>query len=118
MRRPARLILSIRILGVKCWPSPSSPTARSWRVGIFSSIGGQSRNLFARIDGATGAADSFQPNPYQIVYAITVQNDGKIVVGGDFGVIGAETRNHIARLLPEGGLPAIVGNVSTRLPVG
>lgn len=86
--------------------------------GLFSSIGGQSRNLFARIDAATGAADSLQPNPSNLAYSIVPQPDGKILVGGLFTAIGGASRNHIARLLPEGGSPAVVGNVSTRLPVG
>jgi uncharacterized delta-60 repeat protein len=58
--------------------------------GAFSSIGGQIRPYVARLDPATGLADSFSPNlsggglgdPWP--YAIAVQADGKILVGGDF----------------------------------
>jgi uncharacterized delta-60 repeat protein len=63
-----------------------------------NSIGGQTRNHIARLDAITGLADSFDPNANNIVDAITVQADGKILAGGDFTSIGGQTRNRIARL--------------------
>src|SRR5204863_2277260 len=64
--------------------------------------GGQTRNRMARLDAATGLADSFNPNAsgslYPFVFAIVVQSDGKILAGGDFRTIGGQPRNHIARL--------------------
>ena len=72
--------------------------------GNFSganSIGGQTRNYIARLDATTGAADSFDPNASLPVFAVAVQSDGKIVVGGLFNganSIGGQTRNYIARL--------------------
>ena len=70
--------------------------------GAFTNIGGQARSRLARIDAATGLADSFDPDAsgflYPYVFAIAVQSDGKIVVGGDFRFIGGQIRNHIARL--------------------
>jgi uncharacterized delta-60 repeat protein len=73
-------------------------------------IGGATRNHIARLD-ATGAADpSFDPNANLDVYAIAVQADGKILVGGDFTdfgngtpSIGGQIRNFIARLDPTTG---------------
>ncbi len=79
-------------------------------AGLFSgvnSIGGQTRHNFARLDAITGAADSFNPNPNDLVYTIAVQADGKILVGGQFNganSIGGQTRNFIARLDPATGL--------------
>ena len=73
-------------------------------AGNFSgpnSIGAQTRNFIARLDATTGAADSFDPNATLPVFAIAVQSDGKIVVGGLFNganSIGGQTRNFIARL--------------------
>jgi uncharacterized delta-60 repeat protein len=67
----------------------------------MSSIGGQTRNFIARLDAATGAADSFDPNGNGSVRSIAVQADGKILVGGQFAgpnSIGGQTRYHIARL--------------------
>ena len=69
--------------------------------GSFSdvgSIGGQTRNYIARLDPATGAADSWDPNANETIYAIAVQADGKILAGGLFTTIGGQTRNRIARL--------------------
>jgi uncharacterized delta-60 repeat protein len=72
--------------------------------GLFNgpnSIGGQSRNYIARLDAATGLADSFDPNANDFVSGITVQADGRILVGGGFSgpnSIGGQARSCIARL--------------------
>jgi uncharacterized delta-60 repeat protein len=72
--------------------------------GIFTNIGGQPRNGMARLDGTTGLADSFDPNvnptfPFgEGVFAIAVQADGKVLVGGVFASVSGQTRNNIARL--------------------
>src|ERR1043166_9040490 len=55
------------------------------------------------------ALDGFDPNANGPVFAIVVQPDGKILIGGDFTTLspngGAEVfRNHIARLNPDGTL--------------
>ena len=44
------------------------------------------------------ARHAFDPNANGPVYSIAVQADGKILAGGDFGNIGGQTRNRIARL--------------------
>jgi hypothetical protein len=62
------------------------------------------RNNIARLDAATGLADSFDPNADNIPLAIVVQADGKIVVGGQFTSIGGQARNKMARLDPTTGL--------------
>ncbi len=78
--------------------------------GDFSganSIGGQVRNFIARLDPATGLADSFNPNANLFVRTIAVQADGKILAGGYFNganSIGGQARNRIARLDPTTGL--------------
>jgi uncharacterized delta-60 repeat protein len=73
--------------------------------GFFNgvnSIGGQTRNYLGRLDPNTGLADSFIPNANDAVRAMAVQSDGKIVTGGDFTSVGAQTRNRIARLEGDG----------------
>src|SRR5439155_16874757 len=65
---------------------------------FLTSIGGQTRNRIARLDGTTGAADSFDPNANSFVDSIAVQADGKVLAGGAFESIGGQTRNYIARL--------------------
>ncbi len=78
--------------------------------GFFSgasSIGGQTRNFIARLNPATGQADSFDPNANSAVFSIAVQADGKILAGGGFfgaNSIGGQARNCIARLDPATGL--------------
>src|SRR5436853_576211 len=62
------------------------------------------RNGIARLDAATGLADSFNPNANNIVFSIVVQADGKILAGGEFTSIGGQTRHYIARLDPTTGL--------------
>ena len=70
--------------------------------GRFNNIGGQPRNSIARLDAATGLADSFDPNA-------TVGTWWRLFNGGAGGwqghsgrhvhrCIGGQTRNHIARL--------------------
>jgi uncharacterized delta-60 repeat protein len=66
--------------------------------GLFTNVGGQTRNNIARLDAVTGLADSFDPNATGSVASIALQADGKILLGGDFTQIGGQTRNHIARL--------------------
>src|SRR5205085_428342 len=72
--------------------------------GFFSAIGGQLRNYVARLDRATGLADSFAPNSNNTVFSIAIQPDGKVVAGGFFTFIGGQPRNRIARLDPVTGL--------------
>jgi uncharacterized delta-60 repeat protein len=66
-----------------------------------NSIGGQTRNYIARLDPATGQADSFDPNASAIVWSIALQADGKVLAGGDFSganSIGGQPRDYFARL--------------------
>ncbi len=84
--------------------------------GVIS-IGGASRNNFARLDPTTGLADSFNPNTNSFVYAIAVQADGKVLTGGAFTTLAPNggapvTRNRIARLENDGRLDRTL-NLST-----
>ena len=58
---------------------------------------------------AQSALDGFDPNANGVVHVVVVQPDGKILIGGDFTTLSpnggaAVTRNHIARLNPDGTL--------------
>ena len=58
------------------------------------------------------ALDGFDPNANGAVLAVVVQPDGKILLGGDFTTLSpnggaAVTRNHIARLNPDGTLDTV-----------
>jgi len=77
-------------------------------AGYFNYIGGQNRVGFARLDPATGLADSFDPRPLGSVYQVTVQADGKLLICGTFGSVGPVTwvpRTKVARLDPTTGVP-------------
>ena len=57
------------------------------------------------------ALDGFDPNANNLIAAVVVQPDGKILIGGDFTSLSpnggsAVTRNRIARLNPDGTLDA------------
>jgi len=79
--------------------------------GRFINIGGEMRRGIARLDPTTGHADSFDPSvksggfPADDVYAIAVQADGKILMGGSFVNVGGHGRNNIARVDPTTGEP-------------
>src|SRR5207302_4437645 len=63
------------------------------------------------------ALDGFDPNANGTVRVVVVQPDGKILIGGDFTTLSpnggvAVTRNHIARLNPDGTLDAFNPNAN------
>ena len=63
------------------------------------------RNGLARLnpDGALDSSfDPIDPNRTGTVYAIAVQADGKILVGGSFAITGVQTYIGLARLNPDG----------------
>jgi uncharacterized delta-60 repeat protein len=69
-------------------------------AGDFTMIGGVSRNQLARLLG-TGMLDpGFAATPASggLVFGVTVQADGKILVGGRFTTIGGQARPKLARL--------------------
>ena len=69
--------------------------------GVFTSMGGQTRNRIALLNPDGSLDASFDPNANQGVFAVPVQADGEILVGGYFTSIGGQTRNNIARLNPD-----------------
>jgi uncharacterized delta-60 repeat protein len=90
------------------------PDGRIVIGGIFTSVGGAARSCVARLnaDGSldTGLNATFSNSPAPAIYAVAVQPDGKVVVGGSFTAIvpaGASTatvRNRIARFNADGSL--------------
>lgn len=65
--------------------------------GLFTNIGGSSRNYIAALDASTGAATSWFPNANSLVYALAV-SESTVYAGGSFTSIGGQFRNHIAAL--------------------
>ena len=76
--------------------------------GTFTTVSGVAINRIARLN-ADGSLDaSFNPGNgvNAFVSAITLQADGKIVIGGNFTAVNGSTINRIARLNADGSLDA------------
>ena len=71
--------------------------------GAFHSIGGQSREALAALDAATGNATAWDPDPSDdppfspYVHALAVSGT-TVYVGGEFRIIGGQTRYSLAAL--------------------
>ena len=73
-------------------------------AGGFQSVNGTDRNRVARLN-ANGSLDgSFNPGegPSDWVYSMTLQSDGKVLIGGNFTTVNASTCHGIARLNANG----------------
>ena len=82
------------------------PNGRILVGGLFTSIGGQTRNRIARLN-ADGSVDaSFNADVNSQVTTLALQPDGKILIGGHFSSIGGQTFNRIARLNENGSVDA------------
>src|SRR5436190_1472194 len=74
--------------------------------GFFTSTGGQARNRIVRLE-IDGRLDRTLNNPSVVgtfVFATALQEDGKILLGGDFTTVLGVARNYIARLNTDGTL--------------
>lgn len=73
-------------------------------VGHFTAVNGTPRNGIARVDTTGALDDTFDPDAGSgaMMYAVTLQDDGRILVGGQFTTIGGEARPVIARLDQDG----------------
>ena len=84
----------------------STPEGKLVAGGDFTLLAGANRNRLARLQ-ADGTVDtSFLPaahanNP---VYALALQPDGKVLVGGAFTILNGTTRNRLGRLNADGSL--------------
>lgn len=74
--------------------------------GEFTDVNGVSRRFVARLnsDGTVDTSFDSGPGTDGTVRAIVVQNDGKILLGGNFRSVAGVPRNSIARLNADGSL--------------
>ena len=77
--------------------------------GSFTSVGGHARTYLARLLTDGTLDDSFSPaiadaEGYATVYALEVQSDGRIVVGGLFETVNGQPRASLVRLNTDGSL--------------
>lgn len=70
--------------------------------GQFLSYNGTARNRIARLNADGSVDTSFDPGTgaNEHVATISIQSDGKIIIGGSFTSIDGTARNHVARLNP------------------
>ena len=80
------------------------PDGKILLAGLFSSIGGVTRNSIARLNADGSLDTSFNPlgGANNIVTDIVRQPDGKILISGVFSVINGVNRPFIARLNTDG----------------
>src|SRR5437588_10059308 len=88
----------------------------SARFSLMALVGLALTSGAAAVRGQS-ALDGFDPNANDSVYVAVVQPDGKILIGGNFTTLSpnggaAVTRNHIARLNPDGTLDAFNPNAN------
>ena len=65
--------------------------------GIFSTIGGQSRNRIAAVDASTGLATSWDPSASNRVSALAVSG-ATVYAGGSFQIMAAVARSRLAAI--------------------
>jgi len=78
--------------------------------GVFTFLGGQSRNNLGRLNSNGTPDATFNPGVsgglFPAVYCLAVQSDGKILVGGSFTTLGGQSRNNLGRLNTNGTIDA------------
>jgi len=74
--------------------------------GFFTSFNGTARNYLARLNTNGSLDKGFNPGTGfdSGILSISIQVDGKIIVGGEFTSFNGTSRNRIARLNPDGSL--------------
>lgn len=74
--------------------------------GAFTSYNGTARNRIVRLntDGSIDGTFSVGAGFDNTVWAVTIQSDGKILVGGDFTTYSGSARNKIVRLNTNGSI--------------
>jgi uncharacterized delta-60 repeat protein len=74
--------------------------------GVFTTLNGNTRNRLTRVNSDGTEDTSFYSNLGTAfnnqVYAIAIQSDGKILVGGQFTQLNSNTRNRLLRLNSDG----------------
>jgi len=81
-----------------------SPTGSILIGGAFTSVSGQTRRGVARLNSDGTVDAGFDPGAgfNDAVYAVALQADGKLLVGGAFSVVDTFALNRLARLKTDG----------------
>lgn len=100
-----------------CFALAEQANGQLWLGGIFGAVNGQTRSNLARLN-PDGTLDLASPTDtggtdYPGVYAVAVQPDGKVLVGGGFSNISGQPRTALARLYANGQLdPDFLVNIA------
>jgi uncharacterized delta-60 repeat protein len=88
------------------------PDGKILIAGSFTAVDGEPRNRIARLNQDGSLDTSFGESlagADQLVHALVLQSDGKILIGGSFSTVNGEIRNRIARLNSDGTLDSSFG---------
>jgi uncharacterized delta-60 repeat protein len=89
--------------------------------GSFTTVGGVTRKRVARLNSDGSLDPSFNLdadlNLNGAVYAMAVQSDGKILIGGDFTMVGSTARNRVARLNSDGSLDSTFNSLNNVIDI-
>lgn len=81
------------------------PDGKVLIAGLFSNYNGLSRSRMARLNPDGSIDPTFNPGSgtgSNSVWAMVLQTDGKIIIGGDFTSFNGTSRNRVARLNADG----------------
>jgi uncharacterized delta-60 repeat protein len=89
--------------------------------GLFTTLGGQPHSRIGRVNADGSLDESFNPQASGYlgnVYALAIQADGKILVGGNFNALGEPAISKLARLNTDGSVdstfnPGVSGEIYT-----
>ena len=99
------------------WTTKLQPDGKILLGGFIGFVNGVNRRGIARLN-ADGSLDSFYPTggaggANNLVRAVALQTDGKVLIGGDFTLVGSVSRSHLARLQGDPVVPNLsINNVS------
>lgn len=96
----------------------SQPDGKVLLGGNFTNVNGMSRNYFARLNNDGSLDTAFNPGTgaNNTVFAIALQPDGKVLLGGSFTTINGTSRRAIARLNSDGTLDTTFNPGSGTVP--
>ncbi|HEY1172048.1 MAG TPA: protein kinase [Verrucomicrobiae bacterium] len=89
------------------YTSARQPDGKYLVAGRFTKLGEANHNRIARFNADGSVDETFQPGLGKTddeIHIITLQPDGKILVGGAFEVFNGQTHTHIVRLNADGSI--------------
>jgi uncharacterized delta-60 repeat protein len=94
------------VYAIAAYPTNSVLAGKVLIGGAFTNVNGYALNHVAllNVDGSVDTNFDFRMGARDVVRAIVIQNDGGILIGGDFTNVNGVALNHIARLNADGRL--------------